>query len=266
MFNTGSLFVNNGNIYAANGGIIQSSAATGSIRFFWNETLKNSYLDFEGNFNLRVGSNTNISPLVLEKTGNVGIGYPTNYTPGATYTQGYKLGVNGSVLCESLKVNNGIITNSINIATNSGLNKILVSDATGNGNWTALSSIIPAMSFNGTAVGIGVMPPTGGAYNLYVTKGILTEEVTVKLQSNWPDYVFAKGYHLISLEEVESFILKNQHLPGLPSAENIKQDGLNLGEMNALLLKKVEELTLYVIELEKKYENLESRVTTTPNK
>ena len=265
-FTTGSLFVNNGNIFVDNSGFLSSNGASGQLRLMWVETFKHSYLDFGGNFYLRVGSNTNISPLVLEKTGNVGIGYPTSFTPGITHTQGYKLGVNGSVLCESLKVNTGIITSSFNLGTNAGLNKILVSDATGNSSWTALASIIPAMSFNGTAVGIGMMPPAGGAYNLYVTKGILTEEVTVKLQTNWPDYVFAKDYNLIPLKEVEIFISKNQHLPGLPSAENVKRDGVNLGEMNSLLLKKIEELTLYVIELEKKYENLESRLPTTLNK
>ncbi len=67
-----------------------------------------------------------------------------------------------------------------------------------------------------------------------------------------PDYVFNKDYKLMSLKEVEQFIAKNKHLPGVPSAAEMKKDGVDLAKMNMDLLKKVEELTLYVIELEKR--------------
>jgi hypothetical protein len=67
-----------------------------------------------------------------------------------------------------------------------------------------------------------------------------------------PDYVFEKSYSLPSLEEVKSYIDQNKHLPEVPSAKEMESNGVNLGEMNMLLLKKIEELTLYVIEQNKK--------------
>jgi hypothetical protein len=93
--------------------------------------------------------------------------------------------------------------------------------------------------------------PTG--YKLYVQTGILTEKVKVALTttSDWADYVFEKDYTLKSLEEVKAFIDVNKHLPGVPSAQELKDEGgFDLGKMDAKLLEKIEELTLYIIELD----------------
>ncbi len=79
---------------------------------------------------------------------------------------------------------------------------------------------------------------------------LYVREVKVNLQS-WPDFVFHKEYELMPLNEVEDFITKNGHLPNVPKAETIETDGLNLGEMNKLLMQKVEELTLYLIQQQK---------------
>ncbi len=68
----------------------------------------------------------------------------------------------------------------------------------------------------------------------------------------WPDKVFDKEYKLMPLCEVETFIKEHRHLPEIPSEKTVLEEGMNIAEMNALLLQKVEELTLYVIELEKK--------------
>jgi hypothetical protein len=65
------------------------------------------------------------------------------------------------------------------------------------------------------------------------------------------------SYNFLSLSELERYINENKHLPGIPTEEEIKKNGLSLGEMNALLLKKIEELTLYMIELNKRIEKLE---------
>lgn len=106
------------------------------------------------------------------------------------------------------------------------------------------------------AVGIGVIEiPVG--YKLAVAGKIITEEVLVKLQSNWPDYVFQPDYHLRTLQEVEEHITTHGHLPEVPNAQTVEENGIGVGEMNAILLKKIEELTLYVIELKK--ENVELR-------
>ena len=74
---------------------------------------------------------------------------------------------------------------------------------------------------------------------------------------NWPDYVFSTNYQLTPLEEVEQFIQQNQHLPEVPSAKEVETNGLDLGDMEATLLKKIEELTLYVIDQNKRLEKLE---------
>jgi hypothetical protein len=98
-------------------------------------------------------------------------------------------------------------------------------------------------------VGIGTNDPKG--YKLAVAGKTITEEVVVKLQANWPDYVFSPEYKLPSLLEVEKFIKANKHLPEVPSAEEVKENGLSVGEMNLILLKKVEELTLHLIQQNK---------------
>jgi hypothetical protein len=95
-------------------------------------------------------------------------------------------------------------------------------------------------------------------YNLYVELGILTEKVkvAVKNTANWSDFVFAKDYKLKSLEEVDAFIKLNKHLPGVPSAEEVVKEGIDMATMDAKLLEKIEELTLYMIDLKKEMEVL----------
>lgn len=95
---------------------------------------------------------------------------------------------------------------------------------------------------------------------MYVNGSILSEEVHIKVKSSWPDYVFSADYELPSLSEVESYIKQNKHLPGTPSEAEVKEHGVNLGEMNSLLLKKIEELTLYVIALKKENEEIKKQL------
>jgi Repeat of unknown function (DUF5907) len=94
-------------------------------------------------------------------------------------------------------------------------------------------------------------------YKLAVAGNIIAEKIKVKLQSaGWPDYVFDKKYPLLPLPELEKFITKNKHLPQVPTAEDVKKNGIDLGDNQKILLQKVEELTLYMIELNKKVETL----------
>ncbi|MCK4662166.1 MAG: hypothetical protein KAT68_04830 [Bacteroidales bacterium] len=87
---------------------------------------------------------------------------------------------------------------------------------------------------------------------------LYANEIEVKI-GVFPDFVFNKDYNLKSLDEVESFIKENKHLPDVPSENEVKENGLNLGEMDAILLQKIEELTLYIIEQNKRIEELESK-------
>lgn len=96
-------------------------------------------------------------------------------------------------------------------------------------------------------VGIGTTRPTD---KLSVNGTVTAKRVRVT-QSVWPDYVFDSTYHLPSLESVEKYVKEHKHLEGIPSAAIIEKDDLDLGSMQALMLKKMEEMTLYLIELKK---------------
>lgn len=123
--------------------------------------------------------------------------------------------------------------------------------------WTNL-----ALQPLGGNVGIGTTTPDS---KLAVNGTIHSKEVKVDMNS-WPDYVFKPEYDLLPLNDVKTYIDKNQHLPDIPSAQEIAKDGLNLGEMNKLLVKKIEELTLYLIEVKKESEILKEKQKITDEK
>lgn len=110
---------------------------------------------------------------------------------------------------------------------------------------------------------MGVWPKYGDVitdtqgFRLMVKGGILTDEVKIIHNVPSSDYVFESDYNLLSLKEVEKFIKENKHLPEVPSAREFKENGYNIAEMDDILLRKVEELTLYLIELNKRIETLE---------
>ena len=94
-------------------------------------------------------------------------------------------------------------------------------------------------------IGIGTSNPQG--YKLAVNGTAMFTKVKVKAQANWPDYVFKTGYKLPDLEELETYISKYHHLPGIASEDVVNRSGIDLGDQQTALLKKVEELTLYLI-------------------
>ncbi|MDR0573314.1 MAG: hypothetical protein LBG96_04670 [Tannerella sp.] len=97
-------------------------------------------------------------------------------------------------------------------------------------------------------------------YSAFITGGVLSEDYAIGPQSTWADHVFKPGYNLQSLNEIEDYIKVNNHLPDMPSATEVQENGYTLHDMNVKLLQKVEELTLYSIEQNKKIERLESVV------
>lgn len=104
------------------------------------------------------------------------------------------------------------------------------------------------------SLGLGTDETYG--HKLAVNGSIITEEVTVKVQSSWPDFVFSDNYELLPLDKLEQFIKANGHLPQIPAADQVMTDGLDLGKMESLLLQKIEELTLYVLHQQSELDDL----------
>lgn len=193
----------------------------------------NTSPDGSGNFILRNESSNTTNLFVSGATGSIGIG--TNNP------QGGKLHIytnNSSGLCVEHAV-----TYNYDFAVKVRVNRDL----------TKAFSVIN----NGTEVmtvwGTGVIN----------TPKLYAEEVQVLANSEnnpWPDFVFAPGYRLMPLDSVETYYTANNHLPGVPSQEEVQQNGIDVYSMNAILLQKIEELTLYVVEQQKQIAELKEEV------
>lgn len=199
----------------------------------------------------------------VKKDGNVGIG---------TANPGFKLDVQGgavnvnldniSALGGQLTISNsyGNQNGSVRLNFNNGgavswIKGLVTGPNTNTG--SAIVFGVPSETSDGIErmritssgdVGIGTDNPKG--YKLAVNGKIRTQEIKVE-NNNWPDFVFAKGYRLLPLLDTEKYIKEKGHLPGIPSATEVKVNGIDLGEINAKLLQKIEELTLHLIEKEK---------------
>ncbi|SFC65922.1 hypothetical protein SAMN04487891_1186 [Flagellimonas taeanensis] len=186
--------------------------------------------------------------------GNVGIG---------TTSPSNKLEVNGTAgVQDAIVIQKGsayrIALNGTNDAYITGRNSSSESMFTINSNGPSY--------LNGGNVGIGTASPDA---KLTVKGRVHAEEVKVDLSVSGPDYVFKDGYDLKSLEEVQNYIKEHGHLPNIPSAKEMEANGIQLGEMNMKLLEKIEELTLYIIHLEKeskKMQDFEARLKKLENK
>jgi trimeric autotransporter adhesin len=148
-------------------------------------------------------------------------------------------------------------------------NVILVNDAVGSGGggtgtgngWTLTDGRLHNANNGKVVIGTGINSFPDG-FQLFVKGGILTERVRVAVANSdrWADYVFKKGYQLMPLKEVEKYIKHHKHLPNVPSAEEMVKNGLDVTETSAKLMEKLEELTLYMIDANKKIEALEEKV------
>ena len=215
---------------------------SGSIGLFARENTGTSYTmtdtELENYRRFTILSNGNVgigtrSPFSLFHVNGVASFRTANYTdgyvsinPGTSTTQGY---INwwkpGNVRVAYMGHNDGASAN--NLALNLESSNFVI---------------------NGGNVAIGTQDPKG--YKLAVNGNIRAKEIKVEA-TNWPDYVFAKEYQLPSLAETEKHVKEKGHLPGIPSAQDVKENGIDLGEMNAKLLQKIEELTLHLIKMEK---------------
>jgi len=107
---------------------------------------------------------------------------------------------------------------------------------------------------------VGVNTLNTAGYKFAVAGSAIFTQAVVKLQANWPDYVFNPNDRLPSLNSVADYIRTNNHLPGLPSSAEVAEKGIDLGATQAKLLEKIEQLTLYVIDLKKENEEIKARL------
>lgn len=181
---------------------------------------------------LRFGS---ISQLPAE--GSISEGDWANYIIGNTSSQRLRLGL----------VNDGYTRSEIDMDNSNRQDGTIAFKTTDGSGGAAIRLFVHG---NGN-IGIGTGSTNMPDYKLAVNGTIGSKKVKVT-QSGWPDYVFESGYKLPTLVEVETYIKANKHLPEVPSALEIEKHGLDLGDSQAALLKKIEELTLYIIEQDKK--------------
>jgi hypothetical protein len=154
---------------------------------------------------------------------------------------------------------------SLVIWSNSGANNYLVMQPSwgnaGIGTYTPNAKL----HVNGTQLIGSNSSRIATGYSLSVDGKIIAEDVTIQNSTAWPDYVFSNTYQLMPLDELEKSIEKNKHLPNIPAAAVVEKEGIKLGEMNKKLMEKVEELTLYIIDINKKNELLQKRVQKLEN-
>ncbi len=112
---------------------------------------------------------------------------------------------------------------------------------------------------------VGTTGPATG-YIACIGGKLIAEEVRVALEANWPDYVFKSGYKKLSIDELQDYVNEYNHLPGVPSACELEDNGLHLGQMQSKMMEKLEEQALYIMELNNRIKELESMMKALPGK
>lgn len=236
-------------------------------RFIFNRDVYSYYGGFSSyrRYNLKFKTHGNTRMTIKATNGNVGIG---------TTNPQDKLHVNGHTQISSnshLKIGSPYSGNGYFSIANSSAYYNTYANIKGNlyfrntnSGFGTVTGYVLAMQSDGTVL-IGVKEKYDNSivntqgYKLMVNGGILCEELKVIADVPSSDDVFEQDYNLKPLEEVEAFIQEHKHLPEVPSAQTFKEEGYKVGEMDDLLLRKVEELTLYIIELKKEIEELKAK-------
>ncbi len=271
MPNSVSIGVNAGRFSSGSGSntYIGNGAGQGLSNTTLNSGVGNTFIGSQsggtnntGGFNTLVGANTGAN--------NVG-GYGNVYvgnSAGAENTSGYG---NVFIGTSAGEVTNGsrniFIGYSIGEDIQTSNDKLMISNKPTTSPLIWGDFALDQVKLNGK-VGIGAVTtfPSNllySTYKLFVTGGVLTDEVRIVSSGGtgtWADYVFEKEYVLKPLSEVEQFITKHKHLPNVPSAKEIAENGIALGEMAKIQQEKIEELMLYIIAQNKRIEALEARI------
>lgn len=206
---------------------------------------------------------------------------------GTTYSTRLALGFSSPVTATdylSLKINSSPATAYSLISVLSGSNNLFNLNSSGLLNTNYLQSV----NLQTQRIGINVDPNSSNQVGLFHLKtnlpnsnssvaflienqnrkvfqinnngNIYARQIRVNLDASWPDYVFQPNYQLMPLKDVETYIVENGHLPNVPAAAEVEADGVDLGEANRILMEKVEELTLYLIQQQKMLEQMQAEL------
>ena len=201
---------------------------------------------------LRVSETMRIQGVALFDTKvGIGVSAPTE-----------ALDVAGNIRTLGSLTANAVTSETLNTATATVSNDLTISGTTTANaleatEFTVTNQVAGTIKTNQLAINTETIP-TGFA--MAVDGKVIASQIEVFAPENWPDYVFESGYNLRSLAEVDAYIQKHGHLPNVLSAERMQQGGYDLSQMDAKLLEKIEELTLYMIELKKENDTLKEQI------
>jgi len=224
-----------------------------------------SYLDIASD-SYNIGNFTGAALMTINQNGRIGMGNNNPLAP--LHVKGSSNGLTGAR--NALILDNGNLTgnrsNNLVLAANGVSKWEIGNDLGANGTQDfyiidAQNSTNPRLFINPQGnVSIGTADAKN--YKLAVAGNIVAESITVKMQGSWPDYVFKNTYKQPTLSDLEKYIKENGHLPKMPSAQEVEIKGINLGNMNAKLLEKIEELTLHLIAKEKQIVDQQSQLNS----
>lgn len=230
--------------------VLQNSNGNYNMGLGSNALLNNT----SGSFNMALGAHA----LILNNTG------AQNSAIGTNALQSNTTGSNNIGIGYNAGYNNQTGDANIFIGANAGFNetgnaKLYISNSN-----TSTPLVYGDFSTKYLAVGevatVDRAAATSGGYRLLVKGGMITEKIKVATAgtADWADYVFDDDYKVMSLEAVEAFVKQNKHLPNVPSTQEVIANGNDLGKTDAKLLEKIEELTLYMIEMNKEIKALKA--------
>jgi hypothetical protein len=275
--NTGT-FTNTGNVNVT--GTVTASAFAGSLTGYFQTTATTEnatyYLPFvpqntSGNLSYFNGAN---APAITPSNGNIsfknniavtGTASAASFSgSGSALTGVVKTTDTAAMLSGYLRAGNiPAVTGKVNYTDTAGMLSgyvRMITPAAPSFGGLTLSGNMQGKGARFQTVGIGTpAPPVGGNVILSVNGHIVAKKLIVQA-NEWSDYVFEEGYKLRTLAQVEDYIKVNKHLPDVPSAKEVASEGISVGDNQALLLRKIEELTLYMIDQQKKIEMQEKRI------
>lgn len=275
-FNAGTGAVSDGNSSAVFGVGNRAKYWSGTVVGNWNDSTPGSQTCCNDPLNrvFQIGNGINNSSrsnaVTVLENGKVGIG---------TVSPAYMLTVKNDINVDNANANAGTVANTLKFGGNNtgesvGSNRTTAINQWGLDFYTNYANRM-CIANNGY-VGIGVTSPNSNlhvagqvvigsstttpatGYQLSIEGKAICEEMKIQIKAGWPDYVFDKSYKLLSIDDLEKSVQQNKHLPNIPSAADIIADkGFELGDMNRRLLEKVEELTLYMIDMNKQNKRLQ---------